>query len=85
MTAVNWKNPVNGDWNVAIDWSTGSLPTSGDDVTISAPGPYIVTVGAGIRIGILNFQSFPTANSLTFDAEEAALEENVGTLTVAGG
>jgi FG-GAP-like repeat len=85
MTAVSWKNPVNGDWDVATNWSTDTLPTAADDVTISAPGPYIVTVGAGIRTGVLHFQSFPTANSLTFDAEEATLEENVGTLTVAGG
>jgi hypothetical protein len=84
MAAINWKNPVNGDWDVAADWSTGAIPTSADDVTISAPGPYVVTVGAGIRTGGLHFESFPTANSLTFDAEEAALEEDVGTLTVAG-
>ena len=84
MAAINWKNPVNGDWDVAANWSTGAIPTSADNVTISAPGRYVVTVGAGIRTGLLHFQSFPTANSLTFDAEEAALEENVGTLTMAG-
>lgn len=50
MAVINWKNPVSGDWEVAADWSTGTLPASGDDVTISAPGPYIVTVRASITI-----------------------------------
>ncbi|MBV9909750.1 MAG: hypothetical protein JOY52_19535, partial [Hyphomicrobiales bacterium] len=86
MAAVNWKNPVNGDWDVAADWSTGEVPTSADDVTISATGPYIVTVGAPMTIGVvpLRLQIFPTANSLTFNAPEAALDENTGKLTVAG-
>ena len=86
MTAITWKNPVNGDWNVGADWSTGAIPTSADDVTISASGPYIVTVGSArtIHIGLLQFQSSPTANSLTFSASEAALLENTGSLTLTG-
>jgi fibronectin-binding autotransporter adhesin len=86
MAAINWENPVNGDWEVAADWSTGTLPGSGDDVTISAPGPYIVTVGTSITISgfPLHLIVFPEANSLTFNAPEAALQENTGKLTVAG-
>jgi len=86
MTLINWISPVGGDWNLAANWSTGAVPTSADDVTISAPGPYIVTVGSAItiRVGILHFLSYPTANSLTFNAPEAALQENTGKLTVAG-
>jgi FG-GAP-like repeat len=83
MTAINWENPVNGDWDVASNWSTDTIPSSADDVTISAAGPYIVTVGAGITIGgVLPLRIFPTANSLTFNASEAALFENTGKLTV---
>jgi autotransporter-associated beta strand protein len=86
VTAINWENGVNGDWNVAADWSTDAIPTSSDDVTIVAPGPYIVTVGAGISIGFGTLRStiFPMANSLTFLATDAALRENTGTLTVTG-
>ena len=60
--------------------------TSADDVTISAFGPYIVTVGSArtVSIGLLHFLSFPTANSLTVNASEAALLENTGSLTVTG-
>ena len=69
MTAINWKNSVNGDWNVAANWSTGTVPTLADAVTISASGPYIVTIS-----------SADVANSLTFNASGAALFENAGSL-----
>ena len=86
MAAISWNTTVNGDWNVAANWSTDTVPTSADDVTISAPGPYIVTVGSPFFIGsgILHIPIFPSANSLTFDAFEAALQENTGKLTVTG-
>lgn len=69
MAAINWKNPANGDWNVAANWSTGAVPTLADAVTISVAGPYIVTIS-----------SADVANSLTFNASEAALFENAGSL-----
>ncbi len=69
MTAINWKNSINGDWNVAANWSTGTVPTLADAVTISASGPYIVTIS-----------SADVANSLTFNASGAALFENAGSL-----
>jgi hypothetical protein len=73
MTAISWKNAVSGDWNNASDWSTNTLPGLSDAVTISAFGPYIVTIS-----------SADLANSLTFNASEAALFENAGSLTMAG-
>jgi hypothetical protein len=73
MAAINWKNPVNGDWSVASNWSTNTVPTSGDAVTISAPGSYTVTIS-----------SADLANSLTFNASQAALLETGGSLTVTG-
>ena len=33
MTAVKWIG-TSGNWNTAADWSTGSVPGAGDDVTI---------------------------------------------------
>ncbi|HLX97069.1 MAG TPA: VCBS repeat-containing protein [Roseiarcus sp.] len=72
MTAISW-NGVDGDWDLATDWSTGAVPTSADDVTFSAPGSYLVTIS-----------SADEANSLTFDAGQAALFEDAGSLTVSG-
>jgi FG-GAP-like repeat len=73
MAAINWKSPVNGDWNVAANWSTNTVPTLADAATISAFGPYIVTIS-----------SADFANTLTFGAPSAALVENSGSLTMGG-
>jgi autotransporter-associated beta strand protein len=73
MTATSWKTAVSGDWNVATNWSTNTVPTSLDTVTISASGPYIVTISSADR-----------ANTLTFNGSSAALFENAGSLTMAG-
>ena len=73
MTAISWNDAVNGDWNNASNWSTNTVPGSGDAVAISATGPYIVTI-----------DSADFANSLTFNASQAALVENAGSLTMVG-
>jgi autotransporter-associated beta strand protein len=73
MAAINWLNPTNGDWSVGANWSTGTVPTLADDVTISASGPYIVAIS-----------SQDVANSLTFNASQAALFENAGSLVMNG-
>jgi autotransporter-associated beta strand protein len=73
MTAISWKNAVNGDWSTAADWSTGTVPSLTDAVTISVAGAYIVTIS-----------SADLANSLTFNAFSAALYENSGSLTMVG-
>ena len=72
MAAISW-NGVDGDWSLAADWSTGAVPTSADDVSILAPGSYLVTV-----------DSADVANSLNFDASQAALFEGAGSLTISG-
>jgi hypothetical protein len=93
MTAISWKAPVDGNWNVAANWSTGAVPTSADDVTIAAPGSYTVTISSnrviippldGLLLTAVQLGSNDEANSLTFDAQEAALEENAGALVVEG-
>ena len=73
MTAISWKNAVNGDWNNSSNWSTNTVPGSGDAVTISASGPYIVSIS-----------SADVASSLTFTSAAAALLETAGSLTMAG-
>src|SRR5258708_1609572 len=73
MAAISWKTAVNGDWNLAANWSTNTVPGAGDDVTISVAGPYIVTIS-----------SADLASSLTFNDSQAALYENAGSLTIGG-
>ncbi|HEV2097340.1 MAG TPA: hypothetical protein VGR45_00270, partial [Stellaceae bacterium] len=46
MTAISWKSPVSGSWTTATDWSTGTVPAAGDDVTIGVGGSYVVSIVA---------------------------------------
>ena len=68
-----WKNPVSGDWDVASNWSTDTVPTSGEGVNILAPGAYIVTISSPVQ-----------AAELFFDSPQAQLVENSGSLTLIG-
>jgi FG-GAP-like repeat len=92
MAAISWKSSVSGNWTVAADWSTGAVPTLSGDVTIAAPFSYTVTVSSngvivhpigGLQADAIPFGVPDEANSLTFDAQEATLQENAGTLDVA--
>jgi autotransporter-associated beta strand protein len=93
MAAISWKTPVSGNWNVAADWSTGAVPTSADDVLISAAGSYTVTISTNPLIvpplgGLLAASPIinipDEANSLAFNAPQAELQENSGSLTIEG-
>jgi hypothetical protein len=47
---VSWSSPASGSWVFATNWSTGTVPTSADAVSIAAPGgPYTVTAGAMVN------------------------------------
>ncbi len=70
---ATWNSPVSGNWNVAANWSTDAVPTSVDGATIVAPGPYTVTISSPDQ-----------ANVLLFDAPQAQLIENAGSLTLLG-
>jgi hypothetical protein len=71
MTAINWKNPVNGDWSVATNWSTNAVPT---------------LVDAAInRLGVrCTISSFDLVSSVNFNAAQTALLEDAGSLTMGG-
>ena len=44
---VYWSIASSGNWDVGANWSTGNVPGSGDDVTISTAAAATVTIGAG--------------------------------------
>ncbi len=44
--AVNWRDPVSGNWTDATKWSSGTVPGVGDDVVITGAGSYTVTLNA---------------------------------------
>ena len=41
---VYWKDPISGNWNDGSKWSTGTVPTSSDNICISVDGIYTVTL-----------------------------------------
>ena len=50
--AVLWSAPAGGNWDNPGNWSSGKVPSSGDDVTINTPAPAVITVQAGdSRVG----------------------------------
>jgi len=48
-----WINPVSGSWSTAADWSTGSVPTGTDNVCITTPGEYTVTLTGSASVNSL--------------------------------
>ncbi len=92
MARVSWKNPVTGSWNSGSKWSTGTVPTAADDVTIAAAGTYTVMVlasdhahsvtiddaGATLQVG----DTLTVGTTLALDAGTLVLERNA---TIAGG
>ena len=81
---VEWINTNGGTWtdaaNVKADWSTGSLPGSGDDVTIDLPGSdaYTVTIPTGATATVES-ATVSSANATLLDQGMLALN---GILTV---
>lgn len=44
---VTWVGGASSTWHTASNWSTGSVPTSADDVTLSSSTAFTVTLWAG--------------------------------------
>jgi fibronectin-binding autotransporter adhesin len=73
MAIIDWNAAVSGDWSVASDWSSNTVPGPGDAVVINFIGPYTVTISGA-----------DFANSLAVNGDLATLRENSGSLTIAG-
>jgi hypothetical protein len=62
---VSWSNPAGGDWSVASNWSTGTLPGPNDDVVIDSPiSGATITRGSGSTDSIHSLTVH--GNALTF-------------------
>src|SRR4051812_3696400 len=67
-----WTGNTSTDWNTATNWQSGSIPTSGDTLTIPPGKPRSPVVAAGVTA---------VAKSITLAAGTGA----VPTLTMTGG
>src|SRR5207237_3488778 len=65
MVAIRWASGISGLWTQATNWSTGTVPTGNDDVTIDAAGSYTVNVDQ---------PNSAAARSLVFNAPAATID-----------
>lgn len=75
LSAVAWTGPSSGSWDVAGNWSSGAVPTAGDDVTIDTAAALTISIQPGDSIAV---------RSLTTGANDT-LSISGGSLTVTGG
>jgi fibronectin-binding autotransporter adhesin len=50
MASISWLNSVSGNWNTAANWSTGTVPGAGDDVTINVSSAATITHNSGTSV-----------------------------------
>lgn len=63
---VHWASSVDGDWNVAANWSTGAVPLEADDVCIDVAGTYRVTPSSRVSIHSLTLGGASGTQTLSF-------------------
>ena len=98
-TTVTWLNAAGGNWNNAANWQDGAgtnrVPGAGDDVFITTPGTYTVTLDISTTVNSLTLggangtQTFDeSTRGLTLDAASTVNANGVfiqsGTLNGAG-
>jgi hypothetical protein len=72
MTTISWINPFGGDWATKANWSTNTVPGSGDDVLITIGGFDTVVADTD------------AVHSVTLDNPTVTLELPINTMAVAG-
>ncbi|MFZ2058897.1 MAG: hypothetical protein WAV54_15945 [Acidimicrobiales bacterium] len=76
MASDSWKSPVSGVWGVDANWTNG-IPTSTDNVYITVPGTYTVTV-APWSIGTAD----PNSNGASMNSLTLGEASGTGTQTL---
>jgi hypothetical protein len=90
MTLIHWNRGLSGLFTDASDWSSGTVPTAGDDVEIIARslGPYTVTA-----YGNQTIEALETSSRVTLAVDSGVFSitggtgtgSNEGTISVADG
>ena len=57
MAAISWKTGISGNWSQASNWSPQTVPSSSDDVTISASGSYTINLDTAFDVSSLIFDA----------------------------
>ena len=60
---ISWNNTSGGNWNTAADWTVSGggnrVPTSTDDVCITLPGTYTVTLTGSVSVNEIAIGNTP--------------------------
>ena len=78
MALNSWAAAVNGNWDVASNWSLGHVPLASEDVDITVAGSYTVTISGGSYVA--NTVQLGSSGNQT-----PTLELNLGNLAVSSG
>ena len=87
MTQIHWTSQVSADFGTAIDWTPQTVPGSGDDAILDAPGVSPYTVSTSTSETVLSIQTGSTATlaigSGTFSATGGTgAGANAGTISI---
>lgn len=73
---TSWLNPVDGDWNIGVNWNTGIVPGIGNPVTLGHAGAYTVTSPASQSMESLMISN-PSVQLNTGNATTTAIAGDV--------
>ncbi|MFM6009013.1 MAG: hypothetical protein ACKPA7_34105, partial [Sphaerospermopsis kisseleviana] len=91
MATISWKNPTNGNWNVAANWNPGAIPGSADIAQITIAGTYNVLLNinrtlTGLTLGTnTGIQTLDLTNGNTLTLNGASTVSNNGVLNLTSG
>ncbi|HUP61678.1 MAG TPA: hypothetical protein VNA69_14805 [Thermoanaerobaculia bacterium] len=87
---VEWTNTSGGNWNVGSNWSTGTVPTSADDVVITSAGTYTVTLNVTATVNSLTIGGATGTQTLSIPSQTLTVTASAninpnGVLSMSGG
>src|SRR5205807_1965126 len=90
LTAVSWVGAGgNSSWTTAANWSTGTVPAAGDDVTINAGAGKTITVAlANAPAANQAINSLTSSSPISFTSGTLAIASTAtldGGMTLIGG
>ena len=90
MATLSWKNAANGNWNLAANWTPGTIPSSADIAQITIAGTYTVLLNSartltGLTLGATSGIQTLDINGNILTLNGASTVSNNGVLNLARG
>ncbi len=90
MATLSWKNAANGNWNLAANWTPGTIPSSADIAQITIGGTYTVLLNnartlTGLTLGATSGIQTLDINGNILTLNGASTVSNNGVLNLASG